>query len=184
MKRWICLLLTLVLLCGCNADSVMERALGFRSRFQGGACSFRATVSADYGDLIHTFVMDCKADADTKLEFTVAAPDTISGISGWISGDEGFLTFEQEILAISPMAEGQLTPVAAPWILINTLRGGYLRYASETDNGYRLTMDDSYDDSAMQVDIWLDREGVPLGAEILWQGRRILTVSIENFLFL
>ena len=178
------MLLALVFLCGCNADSVMDRALGFRSRFQSGPCSFRATVSADYGDLTHTFVMDCTADVQGNVEFTVVAPDTISGISGWISGEEGFLTFDREILAISPLAEGQLSPVTAPWTLINTLRGGYICYAAETDNGYRLTMDDSYDDSAMQVDIWLDREGVPLGAEILWQGRRILTVSIEDFLFL
>ena len=184
MKRWICLLLASVVLCGCNADSVMDRALGFRSRFQEGACSFKATVSADYGDLIHTFVMDCKADANMRVDFTVTAPDTISGISGWITGDEGFLTFDREILAISPLAEGRLSPVAAPWILINTLRGGYLRYAAETDNGYRLTMNDSYDDGAMQVDVRLDGEGIPLGAEILWQGRRILTVSVEDFLFL
>jgi hypothetical protein len=35
----------------------------------------------------------------------------------------------------------------------------------------------------MQVDIWLEA-GIPTGAEILWQGRRILTIKVENFAFL
>ena len=184
MKRLLCFLSVLVFLWGCNDDAAMDLTLGFRSRFQGSVCSFRATVSADYGDKIHTFVMDCQADETTRLDFTVAAPDTISGITGWISGDEGFLTFDQEILSISPLADGQLSPVSAPWILINTLRSGYLRYSGETDNGYHLTLDDSYDDGGIQVDVWLDREGILLGAEMIWQGRRILTVSVENFAFL
>ncbi len=184
MKRWIGLLFAILLLCGCGADEAMDRAVALRSRFQGSECSFQATVSADYGDVIHTFVMDCQVDVHTKVDFTVVAPDTICGITGWLSGEEGFLTFDRELLAISHLAEGQLSPVSAPWVLMNSLRGGYLRHCGKTENGYRLTIDDSYDDSAMQVDIWLDGEGIPLGGEILWQGRRILTVSIENFEFL
>ena len=49
--------------------------------------------------------------------------------------------------------------------------------------GLLLTIDDSYADEPMQVDVWLE-ENIPTGAEILWQGRRILTIRVENFSFL
>lgn len=162
----------------------MDRAMAMRSKFQSSGCMFRATVSADYGDMIHTFVLDCTADETGDVSFAVAAPDTISGITGTLTGKAGFLTFENEVLAFSMLADGQLSPVSAPWILVSTLRGGYLRYCTETDGGYRLTVDDSYADQAMQVDIWLDENDQPTGAEILWQGRRILTVKVESFAFL
>ena len=94
-----------------------------------------------------------------------------------------FLTFDNEILAFDMLADGQLSPVSAPWVLLHTLRGGYLRYVSKSEAALRLTVDDSYADNAMQVDIWLDGDGHPGAAEILWLGRRILTLRIENFEF-
>ena len=154
-----------------------------RSKFQSTPCRFRATVSADYGDMIHTFVLECEADERGDVAFSVAAPDTISGITGSLTGESGFLTFDGEILGFNMLADGQLSPVSAPWVLIHTLRGGYLRYCAETDSGLHLTIDDSYAENAMQVDIWLSGEHLPTGAEILWQGRRILTVKVENFEF-
>ena len=174
----------ILLLAGCTNDDGMDRAMDARSKFQSFGCRFRATVSADYGDLIHTFVMDCEAEADGDVAFSVAAPDTISGITGKLTGESGFLTFDDEVLAFDLLAEGQLSPVSAPWVLLHTLRGGYLRYVSTADPGLRLTVDDSYADNAMQVDIWLDGDGHPAAAEILWQGRRILTVRVDNFEFL
>lgn len=154
-----------------------------RSKLQSAAFRFRATVSADYGDMIHTFVMDCEADKQGNVEFLVAAPDTISGITGKLTAESGFLTFDSEVLAFELLADGQLSPVSAPWVLVSTLRGGYLRYAAETEQGLRLTIDDSYAEEPMQVDIWLEGD-IPTGAEIFWQGRRVLTVRVENFAFL
>lgn len=162
----------------------MDRAMEARSKFQSASCRFRATVSADYGDMIHTFVLDCEADTNGDVTFFVAAPDTISGITGRLTGESGFLTFDNEVLAFDLLADGQLSPVSAPWVMLSTLRGGYLRSCAETESGWHLTVDDTYADNAMQVDIWLDGENIPTGAEILWQGRRILTVKVEDFEFL
>ena len=183
MKRLTGLVLALFLLWGCAANDGMDRAMALRTKFQSTGCRFRATVSADYGDMIHTFVLDCAADAGGYVTFTVAAPDTISGITGKLTGESGFLTFDAEVLAFDLLADGQLSPVSAPWILVSTLRGGYLRSCAEAESGWHLTIDDSYAENAMQVDIWLDGESIPTGAEILWQGRRILTLKVENFEF-
>lgn len=184
MKRLMGLVLVLLLLCGCTSTDGMDRALAARSKFQSNSCRFRATVAADYGDMIHTFVLDCEADTNGDMAFSVAAPDTISGITGRLTGESGFLTFDNEILAFDLLADGQLSPVSAPWVLVHTLRSGYLRSCAEAENGWHLTINDSYAEGALQVDIWLDSGNVPTGAEILWQGRRILTVRVESFEFL
>jgi len=82
------------------------------------------------------------------------------------------------------LADGQITPVSAPWILIKTLRSGYLNACTYTDNGLMLIIDDSYEEDALQLDIWLNDENIPTEAEILWDGRRILSLQISNFVYL
>ena len=170
----------LLLLCGCDSTNSMDRAMLARSKFQSTPCRFRATVSADYGDMIHTFVLECEADERGDVAFSVAAPDTISGITGSLTGESGFLTFDGEILGFNMLADGQLSPVSAPWVLIHTLRGGYLRYCAETDSGLHLTIDDSYAENALTVDIWLE-DGEVEQAEIAWEGRRCLTMTFDDF---
>ena len=48
----------------------------------------------------------------------------------------------------------------------------------------RVTIHDSYEEDALMLDIWLDGNNLPARAEILWDGRRILTVEVENFEYL
>ena len=81
----------------------------------------------------------------------------------------------------SIMAEEQLSPASAPWIFWSTLRGGYLTAAGMEDELLRLTIDESYEEDALTVDIWLNEKDTPVRAEILYDGRRILTMTIENF---
>ena len=45
----------------------------------------------------------------------------------------------------------------------------------------RLTIDESYEDNALTMDVWLDAGDNPVRAELLYDGRRILTLIIENF---
>jgi hypothetical protein len=44
-----------------------------------------------------------------------------------------------------------------------------------------LCIDDSYDSDPLRLDVRMDKDGNPISAEILWQGRRILSMEIENF---
>ena len=45
----------------------------------------------------------------------------------------------------------------------------------------RLCMDDSYRDDALHLDIWLNGEDVPAKAEILYGGRKILSMEVISF---
>ena len=181
MKRILCLVLV-CLLCGCGRkDDALDRALAMRMRLQGAACSFSCTVTADYGEKIHVFSMECTADVSGDMTFEVLTPEPISGITGVVSQSQGKLTFDDKALAFELLADGQFSPVSAPWIFIRTLRGGYLTSCTETDYGMLLCIDDSYEADPLRLDVRMDRDGNPISAEILWQGRRILSMEIENF---
>lgn len=174
-----------VLLSGCkgNGDS-LDRAITLRNRMlRENGCSFTATVTADYGEQIYVFKMDCEADREGDLSFTVTEPATIAGITGKVTGSGGAITFEDKVLAFQTIADGLVTPVGAPWLFVKTLRSGYLKDASETEQGFEISIDDSYAEESLQLRIRTTGDA-PAFAEIFWQGRRILTIAVENFTFL
>lgn len=161
-----------------NVMSLRERLLSANS------CSFDAMITADYADKIYTFNMRCLFDNEGNLNFTVTNPETIAGITGSIAADGGRLTFDDKILAFSMLADGELSPVSAPWLLMKTLRGGYLQ-SGTSDNGLtHVTIDDSYEADALKMDLWMNNTQQPVAAEIVWQGRRILSVTVDNFQYL
>ena len=173
----------LLLLAGCtDVDREMERAMALRSQILSAQeCSFDVAVTADYGDQIHMFSMDCGGNAQGELTFCVTEPDTIAGITGHISEDGGKLTFADTVLAFPLLAEEQLSPVSAPWILFHTLRSGCLTSACMEEGLLRLTIDDSYEEDALHLDVWLDDRNLPVRADILFDGRRILSLTVDHF---
>lgn len=144
-------------------------------------CSFDVTVTADYGDELHEFAMSCQSDNLGTIQFTVTQPESIAGISGKISSGEGLLTFDDTAVQFPLLADDQVTPVSGPWILMRTLMGGYLTDASEEEELLHLTINDSYEEDALQMEVWLNGENMPVCGEILYDGRRIVTMTVENF---
>lgn len=183
MKKAGVILIFLVLLTGCShSASEIERGMALRGRLlQASSCSFDADITADYGEKIYTFSMTCEADARGGIRFTVTAPESIAGITGTVADDGGKLTFDDTALQFDLMADDQVTPVSAPWILLKTLRGGYLTSACTEECLLRLTVDDSYEDEALHLDIWLNQEDIPLRADILYDCKRILSLNVNHF---
>ena len=167
--------------CAPGADP-LEKGITLRTGLlEGNGCGFFATVTADYNDYLHTFVLQCVADSSGAVRFEVIAPDSISGITGIMTGEEGTLTFDDEVLLFSPLADGQLAPVTGPWVFLKALRSGYLVSCGQTGYGSILTLDDSYAEDAFRLEVGLDDRDLPVFAEIYWQGRRILSMRIDNF---
>ena len=183
MKKAVGLLLLMFLLSGCSgASKEIERGMALRSRLlKASTCSFDTQITADYGDKLYTFTLNCVGDAQGDLSFTVEEPESISGITGRITGAGGELTFEDTALSFPLMADGQLTPVSGPWLLLKTLRSGYLSSAGMDGEYLRLCMDDSYRDDALHLDIWVNGENMPVKAEILYSGRKILSLEVASF---
>lgn len=183
MKRVFWLLGLAVILTGCSAESrEIDRAMELRNKLLDSvSCEFQAEITADYGDTLNMFAVDCQADAGGNLCFTVTAPETIAGITGTVSDAGGTLTFDETALYFALMADDQLTPVSAPWIFLKTLRSGYITSACMEEELLHLTVDDSYEEDALQLDIWVDAEDRPVRSEILYDGKRILSLDVENF---
>ena len=182
MKRLVCALVLLLMLTGCAGENVeLDRTMALRAKLlAGNGCSFDAVITADYGDKTYTFETECLAN-ELGISFTVKSPDTIAGITGTVSAEGGKLTFDQEALAFELLADGQVTPVSAPWLLVKTLRGGYVTSCGMDGELLRVSIDDSYEEDALHVDIWLDGSDNPQRAEITWQEKRILSLQLEDF---
>ena len=183
MKKLAALMLICLTLTGCTKTrSMLDKAMTLRADLL--ACqsySFDTVITADYGDQLHTFGMHCVGDNDGVVEFTVTAPETLMGITGTISGGEGHLTFDDKAVAFSLLADDQVTPTSAPWILMKTLMGGYITACNEEEKLLHLMINDSYAEDALELEIWLNGDVKPIQAEIGYDGRRILTMEIENF---
>lgn len=182
MKKVLPLLLAVVLLTGCSqTPKEMERALALRSKLlQANSCSFDAEITADYGDVLHVFRMNCTVDSRGDLSFRVTAPESIAGITGKASSQGGALTFDDTALYFELLADEQLSPVGAPWVLMKALRGGYLTSAGMEGDQLRVSVNDSYEDDALNLDVWLDSVNIPQRADICYGGKRILSMKLEN----
>lgn len=175
-------MLMLVLLTGCTGkDELLDRAMTLRADLIAQDVSFDAQITADYGDETYTFSMHCRSMTNGDLTFEVTKPESIAGITGTVSTTGGKLTFDDAALAFELMADGQLSPVSAPWVLMKTLRSGYLTSVTEEEESLRVSIDDSYEEDPLHLDIWLGDNDLPKTAEIYWQGRRLLSVNVSNF---
>lgn len=182
MKIAALILLILSILTGCSTqDNALEQATAFRKDLLAADhCSFHSVITADYGDRLYTFQMDCSADKDGTVTFQVTEPETIAGITGTISDSTASLTFDDQILAFPMLADGEVTPVSAPWLFLNTLRSGYIAGCAQDDAGFLLYIDDSYEEQPLRLQIQFI-ENIPVSAEIFWRERRVLTLEIQSF---
>ena len=183
MKRLIAIILVTYIFCGCSdTHQNFDHAIVLRQKILKAAqCTFIATVSADYIDHVYSFRMHCTIDPSGKMYFEVIEPESISGITGEISASQSSLTFDDKALAFAPLADGYISPVCAPWIFMQALQSGYIRGYGSANNGRILSIDDSYQDDALELEIMLDNQDIPISAEILWKGRKAIYIVVEDF---
>lgn len=171
------------MLSGCSGEATeLERGMELRSKIlKAESVEFETDITADYGDKVHRFSLKCQGTADGTVFFAVTAPESIAGITGKISGDKGILTFDDVVLSMDLLTDDQLSPIGAPWVFLKTLRSGYLRGAGMEGELLRLTIQDSYEENSLQLDIWLAEEDTPIRTEILCDGKRILSMDVRSF---
>lgn len=184
LRRIIAAVCLLLLLTGCAPDdNAIDRAMALRSKILSSAVEFETQITADFGKQIYTFTVQCTCDKQGNLKFTVKSPETIAGISGTMASSGGALTFDGQALSFPLLADGQVTPVSAPWVLMRTLRSGYLTSCAADGETLRISIDDSYENDALHLEVWLDENDFPRQAEVYWQGRRVLSMNVTNFRF-
>ena len=100
---------------------------------------------------------------------------------GGVSDSKGKLTFDDVALDFPLLTDGLISPVSGPWVFLKTLRSGYITSAATESELLHLSIDDSFEDDALHLDIWLNGEDIPVRAEILWGGQRYLSMDVKNF---
>lgn len=183
MKKWSLLIVLVLLLTGCgSSNDALDRGMALRGKLiAGNGCSFDAVITADYGDKSYSFCAQCTADHQGNLTFQVTQPELIQGVSGTISAEGGKLTYDAMALAFGLLADDQVSPVSAPWLMVKALQGGYVRSCGKEGDEIRMSIDDSFDDDALQVDVWLGQGNLPVRADILYRDRRILSLQVSNY---
>lgn len=163
----------------------MVQALKFRNTLlQSKAVTFDAVITADYESIIHTFKMNCQCDFTDQMKFTVLEPSSISGITGTISQDNGKIEFDDKALLFDTIADGQITPISAPWVMMLAMKSGYIKGAGTNEDGYLFQLDDSYKENALSLNLQMNKDCLPIFAEVFYDGRRVVSISIENFAIL
>lgn len=183
MKAAVFMLCVTLLLSGCSGENAdMSKALEFRERIlESSECGFRAEIVADYGDAVHTFVMNTSTDSQGSVSFEVISPEPISGITGSIGQNGPSVTFDDIILAFPMFADGLPAPVSAPWIFMKALRSGYISSAVKEAEHWRVTFIDSYDEEPLMLDVWLDEQWIPVQCRIYYDGEDFLALQLEDF---
>ena len=182
MRRIALVLAAVLILTGCGVhNGELDKAMELRAQLlTAQGCSFDAVITADFSDKTYSFTVAYQSDSDGSVTFEVKAPDTIEGITGTISADGGKLTFDDKALAFELLADGQVTPVSAGYLLVKTLRSGYLRGCGTRGDEIQVLIDDSYQEDALNLDIRLGEDHVPVSADILYKDRRFLSLVVKN----
>lgn len=186
MKRLLSIFVVLLIFTGCvGSEENIDRALDFRQKLlQRKGCSFTCNLTADYGDILYQFSLDCESDEKGNITFKVLLPESISGITGTISVSGGNVKFDDTILGFPILSEDLPTPLSAPFLFITALRSGYIRTSDVKDGKLSLTIADTYDDDSILMNIQFDKQDSPVSCEFIWKGRRILSMEITSFTYL
>lgn len=185
MKRIPITILLSLFLFGCGSKTNSNIVISTRAAIHNSEkCSFYASVTADYTDQAIAFKMNCLRDNTGSINVTVTEPESISGITGRICDGSGQLIFDETVLAVELVADGAVSPIATPWLFMEALLSGYISYSGPDGDLVRTRIDDTYSGVQYSMDLWQDNKGTPVRAEIIWEGRRILSIDIDGFTML
>ena len=180
MRRWIAaLMLMCLLLTGCSSEkNALQPALDFRSQLlEHHGCAYQAEVSADYGDHVYEFSLDCAFDGENG-RITVTAPESIRGISAAVSGADCKMTFDGVVLDFGVC--GNAAPLSVPCLLGTAWQSDYIASCGADGEYQRVTMIKGYGEEELTIDTWLS-DGVPAFADVSADGVSVLRVRISDF---
>ena len=184
MYKLIALLVSILMLGGCSAQKELEPLYQLRRCLeQGSECAFDVHIISQSDMHIHRFKLSCVTTKDV-LRFEVLEPESIRGICGSVSNGGGAVEFDDTLLSFPLLADGEISPVIAPWLLMGCLKDGLVRYAGKTDGGYSVAFHYSFRGEELRVEALLTENGTPQSCELFWSGKRILQLEVSSFRYL
>ena len=185
MRRlWAALMITAILLCGCDSEDRMQQRLDERRQEieQSQYVGFRANVSAELTDSVFDCVLEVERSGGETV-ITVTQPEIVAGIRARVSGDEAFLEYEDMVLVIGDAVLGEVSPVAAMLPLLQAMSDGFVDMVwLETQGQTELIAAQCYVSEDEYMKIWFEAENlIPVNAELVSGGRVVVKCRIEDF---
>ena len=158
-----------MLLSACSAKRPAQPPLTFRTALlQSGGCSFTAAITADYGE--------------SAASFTLTEPESIAGIQAQVKDTAASVSYDGMQLGLGSLADGNLAPLAAPYVLGQCWAGEYIDATGTEDGLLRTTYRMGYEEKELVVDTWFSQEPLaPVRAELSFEGRMVLRADISAF---
>ena len=174
-------MLLLLLLCACGAEETSAQTpVRFRTSLtEAGGCDFVAAVTADYGDYIRQFTLNCSSEMG-KTEFTVTEPDSAAGITATVSGEEASVSFGDTILAVEEFTSRKISPMAAPYILERAWSEGYISSTGMDGDFEMVEYLLGYGSDQLTVTAWFSGQ-VPVKGTISDGKNDLITCEITDF---
>jgi len=184
-KKFLFPMLLLLVVSGCQKQSSpTQKALDFRTALmEAGGCSYTAVIGADYGERAYSFSVACTYDTDGTAKMTVLQPEEIAGITAAVSGDGAVVEFQDVALDFGVMADGTVSPMEVCHLLGRCWTGAYIASAGSDGDLERISYLHGYEAEELAVDTWLNAEGAPVYAEVMFENVRCLSVQLTEFRF-
>lgn len=121
-------MMLLLLLCACGAaKESAQTPVSFRTALtSAGQCNFTLELTADYGDYIREFTLQCSGDVDGDTSLTVMAPEIAQGVTATVSGEDAAVSYSDTVLAVENFESRAISPMAAPYLLTKAWSEGYI----------------------------------------------------------
>lgn len=170
-------------LSACSAKRPAQPPLTFRTALlQSGGCSFTTAITADYGESAASFTLDCVFSPETGASVTVTEPESIAGIQAQVKDTAASVSYDGMQLGLGSLANGNLAPLAAPYVLGQCWAGEYIDATGTEDGLLRTTYRMGYEEKELVVDTWFSQEPLaPVRAELSFEGRMVLRADISAF---
>ena len=141
-----------------------------------------AAITADYGESAASFTLDCVFSPETGASVTVTEPESIAGIQAQVKDTAASVSYDGMQLGLGSLANGNLAPLAAPYVLGQCWAGEYIDATGTEDGLLRTTYRMGYEEKELVVDTWFSQEPLtPVRAEISFEGRMVLRTDISAF---
>ncbi len=177
------MLLCLLVLTGCapsqkNADA----ATAFRAALlESGGCTFVCRVTADFGETVQIFALDCAYDtARGAVDFTVLEPQSLAGITATVTDEGAAVTYDGMAMELGLLAGESVMPAAAPALAAVCWTDAPITAVGAENDRTRVTYERTLCGRRLTVDTWLEN-GLPISAQVCYNQQCILKLEFSEF---
>ena len=174
-------MLMLLLLCACGAaNQGAQTPIELRTALtEAGGCGFTLDLKADYGDYIRTFRLSCRSTAE-ETTLVIEEPEIVQGITATVRGADAQVSYEDTVLAVEDFQSRRISPMAAPELLAQAWREGYIRATGMDGDREQVCYLLGYGGSELEIVTWFDGP-LPCRAEIDDGQQVLISCEITDF---